>query len=345
MQNRRNLYRTLQVQPDAPLEVIKSNYRTMMQKLRLHPDLGGDNANASQINHAYQVLKNTQKRANYDRELLHNYHIKVLSQGHLAGDLKGPQPSVKASNEDGTNRRNYYRILHIQTDASAAIIVASYNIQMKNPQVPIELIQEAYAVLSDPKLRSAYDKSLKTSTHINSISPEQPTPSQPDISNNRTESPQPPPPPIPSPYASPYQPLITQYCYFCKTPHVHSSMGAHNELCIECDSPLFAGLQESLNRRQRELPRATLQGRLQIFHNWPDSQFPGALTDLSPDGLRFTTPQRLSPSQIIKVESAQFKCVAEVMHRKPDAYGESVGSRFITVLFNHQQGNFISMKA
>ncbi len=345
MLNRRNLYRILQVQPDAPLEVIKSNYRTLMQKLRLHPDLGGDHANASQINHAYQVLKDTQQRADYDRELLHNYHIQALSQGHLAGDLKGPQPSVKPSNDDGINRRNYYRILHIQTDAPAAIIVASYNIQMKNPQAPIALIQKAYAVLSDPKLRSAYDKSLKASTHTNTISPEQHTPSQPDTNNKPTETTQPPPPPIHSPYTSPYQPLITQYCYFCKTPHVHSSMGDHNELCVECDSPLFADLQESLQRSQRGLPRAALQGRLQIFDDWPGSQFPGALTDLSPDGLRFTTPQPLSPAQIIKVESEQFKCVAEVMHRKPDAHGETVGSRFITVLFNHQQGNFISMKA
>ena len=46
MQNRRNYYRLLQVQPDAAPEVIKASYRTLMQKLRLHPDLGGDEWNA-----------------------------------------------------------------------------------------------------------------------------------------------------------------------------------------------------------------------------------------------------------------------------------------------------------
>ncbi len=56
MQNRRNYYRILQVQPDAPIAVIKNNYRTLLQKLRLHPDLGGDPENASQINQAWQTL-------------------------------------------------------------------------------------------------------------------------------------------------------------------------------------------------------------------------------------------------------------------------------------------------
>ncbi|MFT5395826.1 MAG: DnaJ-class molecular chaperone [Gammaproteobacteria bacterium] len=40
---RRNYYRILNIQPDAPLEIIKNNYRTLLQKLRLHPDLGGGN--------------------------------------------------------------------------------------------------------------------------------------------------------------------------------------------------------------------------------------------------------------------------------------------------------------
>jgi curved DNA-binding protein CbpA len=42
MTNRRNHYRTLFVQPDASIEVIRANYRTLMRKLKLHPDLGGD---------------------------------------------------------------------------------------------------------------------------------------------------------------------------------------------------------------------------------------------------------------------------------------------------------------
>jgi curved DNA-binding protein CbpA len=66
--NRRNYYRILHVQPDAPAEVIKSSYRTLMQRLRMHPDLGGDHWNASLINEAYTVLMDPDQRAAYDRE-------------------------------------------------------------------------------------------------------------------------------------------------------------------------------------------------------------------------------------------------------------------------------------
>ncbi|MFZ1624386.1 MAG: J domain-containing protein [Gammaproteobacteria bacterium] len=68
MENRRNYYRILHVQPDAPTEIIKSSYRTLMQKLRMHPDLGGDQWNATLINEAYETLMDAARRAEYDRQ-------------------------------------------------------------------------------------------------------------------------------------------------------------------------------------------------------------------------------------------------------------------------------------
>jgi len=69
MENRRNYYRILHVQRDAPVEIIKTSYRTMMQRLRMHPDLGGDHWTATVINEAYATLSQPDKRAAYDREL------------------------------------------------------------------------------------------------------------------------------------------------------------------------------------------------------------------------------------------------------------------------------------
>lgn len=66
MDNRRNLYRILHVQPDAPEAIIRSSYRTLMTKLRQHPDLGGDHYTATVINEAYAVLTDPAKRAAYD---------------------------------------------------------------------------------------------------------------------------------------------------------------------------------------------------------------------------------------------------------------------------------------
>ena len=65
--NRQNYYRLLHVQPDAPTEVIRASYRTMMQRLKYHPDLGGDEWNATLINEAYAVLSVAETRARYDR--------------------------------------------------------------------------------------------------------------------------------------------------------------------------------------------------------------------------------------------------------------------------------------
>ena len=68
---RRNLYRILHVQPEAPVEVIRASYRALMSALRAHPDLGGDTARAAQINAAYAVLRDPVQRAAYDRSLAH----------------------------------------------------------------------------------------------------------------------------------------------------------------------------------------------------------------------------------------------------------------------------------
>lgn len=69
MKNRRNYYRILHVQPDAPVEVIRASYRTLMRELKKHPDLGGASSEASLLNEAYAVLANSEARALYDKVL------------------------------------------------------------------------------------------------------------------------------------------------------------------------------------------------------------------------------------------------------------------------------------
>ncbi len=68
MDDRPDYYRILHVAPDAPEAIIKSSYRTLMQHLKQHPDLGGDHANASLINEAYAVLTDPEARADYDQQ-------------------------------------------------------------------------------------------------------------------------------------------------------------------------------------------------------------------------------------------------------------------------------------
>jgi hypothetical protein len=59
-----DLYELLQVHPKADAAIIKKAYHTLMQ--RLHPDVGGDPAVAKQVNGAYEVLTDPERRAAYD---------------------------------------------------------------------------------------------------------------------------------------------------------------------------------------------------------------------------------------------------------------------------------------
>ncbi len=65
----RNYYAILHVSRDAPVEIIRSSYRTLMQRLKNHPDLGGDAATAALINQAYAALTDVKRRAEYDASL------------------------------------------------------------------------------------------------------------------------------------------------------------------------------------------------------------------------------------------------------------------------------------
>ena len=67
------------MQPDAPFEVIKASYRSLMTKMRLHPDLGGDHETAVLINAAYAVLSDPRRRRRYD-QLLHEREPHIFPQ-------------------------------------------------------------------------------------------------------------------------------------------------------------------------------------------------------------------------------------------------------------------------
>ena len=60
------------------MEIIQASYRTIMQKLKAHPDLGGDTWNASVINEAYQTLVDPIRRTYYDEKLFSEKNIKKL---------------------------------------------------------------------------------------------------------------------------------------------------------------------------------------------------------------------------------------------------------------------------
>lgn len=81
-------YAILHVDPAAPAQVIRASFRTLMQHLRAHPDLGGDHDAAAQLNAAYAVLKDPVRRAQYDAE----------RAGAAGKPRSGERPASKARN-------------------------------------------------------------------------------------------------------------------------------------------------------------------------------------------------------------------------------------------------------
>src|SRR6185437_15206348 len=69
MSTKRCYYETLECQKGATVEVLKASYRKLA--MRFHPDKNPDDHTAEikckEINEAYDVLKDDQKRAAYDR--------------------------------------------------------------------------------------------------------------------------------------------------------------------------------------------------------------------------------------------------------------------------------------
>ncbi|MEM1174197.1 MAG: J domain-containing protein [Pseudomonadota bacterium] len=86
--DKRDFYELLHVSRDAPTEVIKASYRTLMQRLKMHPDLGGDSVVAAMINEAHATLTDPDRRAEYDADLPPR---DVTRQG-LDEDLPLPEP-------------------------------------------------------------------------------------------------------------------------------------------------------------------------------------------------------------------------------------------------------------
>lgn len=94
MDRNKNYYQVLHVQQDAPSEVIQVTYRTMMQKLKMHPDLGGDQGHAALINEAYAVLMDPVARAKYDAEIGQEVNLQSSAQHAKPSANKSHQNTV-----------------------------------------------------------------------------------------------------------------------------------------------------------------------------------------------------------------------------------------------------------
>jgi hypothetical protein len=237
-----------------------------------------------------------------------------------------------------TDSRDYYEILHVSRDAPLQIIRGSYRMLMQqlkhHPDLggdpaKAALINEAYAVLTDPQRRAAYDARLDLLLQVSHGVPEEPV--------NRGAA------------AEPLRALDPfRECVFCEVPHDHGKFVEVDVDCENCGSPLSAAENRRIEPQdQRAVARIDNRQDIVFYTRWPQAQgFAGHTEDISLHGLRFLTKAELMQGQRIKIVSDFVEAVALVSNCVYERHGWSTwcvaGVSFTTLRFAQSLGGFVS---
>jgi hypothetical protein len=218
---------------------------------------------------------------------------------------------------------DYYRILHVQPDAPAAIIHASYRTLLQRAQGAgrfgehVALLDAAYAVLGDPQRRTAYDleRASESGTH-----------------------------------RRPEEAIAgTKNCLFCGTPHGLKRVLERDDECGRCASPLYPAERHRLEvSGQRMLNRIPKQRAIEVWVTWPQAApVVGEMRDLSLNGMLFVAAVPLQWNQVVRVDCSELRALARVAHVAQHDGGEqwSTGIEFLTLRFRQIRGSFISAEA
>lgn len=126
-----NYYNILGIQPNASAEDIKKAYRSLAAKH--HPDRGGDTAKFQEIQKAYEILSDPQKRAQYD-----NPHSQMGGMGGFNFDFGGPagfNPFEEMFRQFNRGRQKIYTVsVFVTLDQVAR--GEKHNIHVQTPEGP-----------------------------------------------------------------------------------------------------------------------------------------------------------------------------------------------------------------
>lgn len=224
------------------------------------------------------------------------------------------------------NRRNYYRLLHVQADAPVEVIKAAYRalIALHHPDKGgthemAALLNEAHTVLSDESRRATYDAKRATRPH-------------------RT----------PSPDARSAAPrgaadVVRRGCAFCRAA-VPSLIRADTR-CTRCQAPL-APIQRAPatgGDERRALRRITKSDWGLLHLEWPSEPIDVRMRDMSLDGISFYCGAAVSLGHTVRVIGENFDVVADVVSCRRVSNVFTVHAKLATALFH--SGGFVSARA
>ncbi len=265
------------------------------------------------------------------------------------------------------NRRNYYRILHVQPDAPAAVVKSSYRAMMLSLEMHPDrggehwnaaLINEAYGILSDPAKRERYDQKLDLTRGRNERAADgeaegqPPGPEQPDEPDRVAETDE-----TKEADEETEEKRYAEhvhgdgedepYCVFCGSEQAVDSPLYGGAVCLICRSPLTpAGAPQLEASGQRAARRVAKEGRIQYYVRWPESApAHGKIVDLSPRGLQFESNAPIGVFQILKLKGPLLDAVGLVANCRDLNGSFAIGVQFYTVRFNQRRGTFLSTSA
>jgi hypothetical protein len=198
------------------------------------------------------------------------------------------------------------------------------------------LINEAFATLSNPETRSAYDKAL--------------------LNERGEEKPEPKPLPGESPSkllnAAPAAPEKTTWrsCAFCGKAYMVLGADSPDATCEYCQSPLYPATHlEALTTSRRRLERMPRQMRVICAEaSRPDYIMEMTTVDVSVNGMRLSSSYRLLAGQRLRIQCSFCQAVGVVTYvavessDRPDRW--HVGVQFLTLKVTQARGVFLSLQ-
>ncbi len=244
------------------------------------------------------------------------------------------------------NRRNYYRILQVQPEAAPQVIKASYRALMGTARLHPDLggdheaaalINEAYAVLSDPARRQAYDRTLVSPHRPRQAAPRGAVPAGGQPAHDATSRRDP----------DPARWAIERRCPMCA--RALPAVIRPDTRCDRCDSPLAVPPQpDSRNRellgRRSGARRAQTHSAL-VYSDWQGPGIAARLRDLSLTGFSILARTALPVGRPIRIVTPTLEAVGVVVACRASGALHTVHAQLLTAHLTASTGVFVRATA